>query len=449
MFGMKDLLQMLYCARVSIDSRTLSPGEIFCDLSCNEKYVRDAISHGASAVVSADLSYLAHDWQCNNDLLCVDGTIFYQHDAYDFLKHMAMYKRRNVQAKYIAVTGSVGKTSTKEMIAHVLASFCNVYKTHANFNNELGVPLCLSNISDDADVGVFELGMSELYEISRMKELVQPDISVILNVESVHLESLHSLVNVAYAKSEILPSDIAIVSADSAFTEFFVQKNLSAGGRTYTFSLGAMKAFTYTRCDCYVQAYRDDGIYLQLTVVVFGKTITYSLKYASECSVASSLVALMIAHVLGYDLHCAAEAIQSYVNPLRLQIQHYPNGIWIDDTYNANIYSLRSACQSLCRISGNSRKVLILGDFLGIGAASIAVHQSIAAMIGKYGINCLLCTGDQMYHLHKIVSDSLWFPSHDLLQAQLEHIVHANDAVLIKGSHGMEMWKIHPPRVML
>lgn len=442
---MKDVLQKLYIPRVSIDSRTLEPGEVFCDLSCNAEYVHDAISRGARAIVSADLQYMS----LNDEICVVNDVIFYQHDAYEFLKDRARYKRNNVPAKYIAVTGSVGKTSTKETIAHVLSSFCDVYKSYANFNNELGVPLCLSNIPASADIGVFEIGMSEQYEIARMKDIVQPDISVILNVEPVHLESLHSLSNIAHAKAEILPSNVAIVSADSAFTEFFIKKNHSAGGKTYTFSLGAMRAFSYAKGDCYVQEYRADGQYIHITAQVFDRKMTYSLQYANECAVASSLVSLMIAYILGYDVQRAADALQSYTNTLRLKIQHYKNCIWIDDTYNANMYALRSACQSMCLVSGDSRKILILGDFLGIGDSSMSVHQSIAAILGKYNIDKLLCTGKNMYYLHQIVPDSLWFESRDILQSNLEHIMQIGDVVLVKASHAMKMWEINPPYDMI
>lgn len=432
-------------ASVSIDSRTLQAGALYVALKGDRvdghDYVKAAFERGATAAaVSAPIAGVAPE-----KLLVVADTA----KALTALGHAA---RKRSNAIMIGVTGSIGKTTTKEMLALMCSAFGRSYATKGNFNNHFGVPLMLANMPLDTEFGVFEMGMNHEGEITVLTKMVQPHVAVITNVEAVHLEFFESVDEIADAKSEIfdglLLDGIAVLNRDNAYfkrclkhAQAFHPKQILSFGRHN-------EANVHLQCE----AQTDAGTIL--TINIENKRIVTQMEASGEGPIIASLIAMAVAEGLKLDLERAAKALAAFKEVEgrgRLQKVDFEGKTmwWIDDSYNAGPASMASAFTKLANaaknIDGASRSVAVLGDMLELGEDTAKFHTELAVKLQAAHIDGVYTSGRLMKGCYDALPPEMrgaHINHVDGLESILRAELMAGDVVLFKGSHGSKIYTL-------
>jgi UDP-N-acetylmuramoyl-tripeptide--D-alanyl-D-alanine ligase len=356
------------------------------------------------------------------------------------LKTLGKYYRSLFDIPVIGITGSVGKTTAKEMTAAVLSQKYNVLRTPENLNNEIGVPLTLLSLKEEHEAAVIEMGISEFGEMSRLAGMVRPDICVLTAVGYCHLETLGDLNGVLKAKSEVFgfmkPPGLAVVNGDDELLAAF-----DPGVRKITFGLGESNDYRAEN----VRTHGKNGVSCDI--------VTGSSRVGVFIPAFGSHMALgaLPAAAIGRELGLTDEEIRLGLlnfSTVGSRANIYDTGYitLIDDCYNANPNSVTAAILSFCTLPG--RKVAILGDMLDLGRHSDELHRGIGILAGKSGVDCLICCGAQAESIYKgLISTGLeieaWhFPLKDAFLSVLPSLVRKGDNVLVKASHGMHFEEI-------
>jgi UDP-N-acetylmuramoyl-tripeptide--D-alanyl-D-alanine ligase len=361
----------------SIDSRTIRPGELFFAVKGEKMdghdFVNAALDKGAvAAVVSRETDVLARA------LLTVDDTLV-------ALQSLATAVRRLWSKPLVAVTGSAGKTTTKEAIAHVLATKFNVYKSAGNFNNHFGLPLMLLKLEPENDVAVVELGMSHAGEISALAKIAQPNIGVVTNVAPAHLEFFNSIADIARAKYELVESlpasGTAVLNADDEYVSKF-GRDFRGKVVTYGFSPSAdVRAEKF-------EARGEQGS--AFDIVSTGLREPASLPLVGKHNVANALVAVAIALEQGLTLKEAASALAS-LSPAdkRGEVVRFGNITVINDCYNSNPKALDAMVDALAAMPAR-RRIVVAGEMLELGPQGEEMHREAGRHIAEQKIDFLL-----------------------------------------------------------
>ena len=418
-------------ARVEIDSRRVQPGDLFVaikgDNHDGHAFVADALAKGAAAA-------MVHKAQPQPQALLVDDTL-------KSLQKLAHAARARTQAKVVGVTGSVGKTGTKEMLRVALAAHGKTYATSGNYNNHIGLPLSIANMPLDTRYAVFEMGMNHAGEISHLTALAKPDVSIITTIEAVHSEFFPSVEAIADAKAEIFESmkagSIAVLNHHNAHYAR-LEKAAKAKG------LKVLSVGRDAGCDCRVISAAE-----HITADIVGKKITYHLPALGAHMVANSLLVLAAVHALGLDVQRSADALSTFEEPagrglVRNVVIDDMAVTLIDDSYNASPASMRAAfakTEELWARSGSKgRKVAVLGDMLELGKDSERSHSELAAALS--GFDRVFTSGALMQHLHQSLPASqraFHATGAEALLPELKKALLPGDIILIKGSHGSKM----------
>ncbi len=386
-----------WCAwRVEIDSRKVQPGDLFVALKGERvdghEYVQQAFAAGAIAAVV-------------EKKLAVGGNQLVVENCYTALDALAKYNRARSGAKIIGVTGSVGKTSTKEMLRIALSARGKTYATTGNYNNHIGTPLNLANLPLDAEFGVFEMGMNHAGEISHLTKMVRPHIAIISNVEAVHMEFFASIDDIAKAKGEIfegLEKDgIAIVNADQSYFLNLPNK-LTFGAATNT--------------DFRLLSYKTTISGCEVSASIMGEKIDYVIAATGRHWAIISLSVLAAVHALGLDVKKSAAALANFseVEGRGRVVEIAAKGgaaLLINDSYNASPASMRAAfvkTGEVCQAQGKKgRKIALLGDMLELGAESAKMHADLAADLQAQGFDKIYSAGKLMRNLHDALPEAL------------------------------------------
>lgn len=432
--------------RFSIDTRTLQAGDIYIallgEVHDGHKFVQAALDKGASAAI---VQYLVEGVDAKHQIL-VD-------DTFEALRELAVYHRTRLSAKFVAVTGSVGKTSTKEALRTVLSTAGKTYATHGNFNNHIGTPLCLVNMPLDSEFGVFEMGMNHAGEISQLSALVQPHLAVITTVEAVHLEFFGSEEAIADAKAEIFDGmskgGIAALPADNPHYLRLKRAAEKHGlGNIISFGVNELAV-------CRLIEYRADLHGSEITATISGTQMSYRLGTIGRHWALTSVAVLAVADALGCDLPKAAESLAVFKEPkgrgqlIPLEWEGETGGlVLVDDSYNASPSSMMAAFDKMRELklsSPHRRTVAVLGDMLELGDLSAKMHAALNEGIIKAGIDKVHTAGKLMKNLNNVLKGGqggMHAESADVLFDKLVPQLHAGDIVLVKGSHGSDMWKL-------
>ena len=428
---------------ISIDSRTVEKGDLFIatqgDQFDGHDFVDQALEAGAAAaVVSAD--------QVERLAIPRAGLIVVR-DSYEGLYDLARAGRARSTARIIAITGSVGKTSTKETFARILAGFGKTHAPVKSFNNHWGVPLTLCRMPRDTAFGVFEIGMNHAGEITPLSKLVQPHVAMITTVAPVHLENLGSLDAIAAAKAEIfdglLPGGTAVVHGDIEHTPFLKDRAMAAdAGKVMTFGHGAghdaelMQVVLLPDCS-------------SVDARVMGKQITYKVGAPGEHLVINSLGVLAVCAALELDLARAGLALAGIEQPEGRGRRHTLDTpgdpiTLLDESYNANPTSVRAALAVLARLplGSRGRRIAVLGDMLELGEEASAMHADLGRDIASLGIDRVYACGPLMKALWRVIpieNRGVYAEASDGLKAALAGDVAPGDAIMIKGSLGSRM----------
>lgn len=351
------------------------------------------------------------------------------------LKKIAKYYRSLFSIPFIGVSGSVGKTSTKEMIASVLSEKFSVHKTSGNFNNELGVPLTLFELEEHHEVAVIEMGISGFSEMTRLSEMVKPDICVITNIGYCHLENLKDLDGVLKAKTEMFA-------------------NMNEGGKIFLNGddekLYSVKSYKDTvptfyglldRNDCYADEIKDD------TTSISGKIHLKTMEFSATVPamgrhmLQNAVCAAAIGEMLGLTADEIKSGIENFSNVgSRSRVIDTSFLTVIDDCYNANPTSVKASIKSLSQFS--SRKVAVIGDMKELGENENTLHKEVAEFIISNGIDKLICAGPLCENMKAVSSDIVHFDTTDECAENISKYLKKGDTVLVKASHSMQFEKV-------
>lgn len=416
-----------YAGNVSTDSRTTEENDLFVAL-CGEKFdgnnfVPTAFDKGASICVVSREAFVP----CGKCAVLVENTGA-------ALLHLAAYHRQKFQIPVIGITGSVGKTTTKELVASGLEGELNVLKTSGNFNNEIGLPKTLFRLTGEHEAAVVEMGMSSLGEISRLSKAACPDIAVITNIGLSHIENLGSVENILRAKLEILDglseNGILLLNADDEK----LRELPALPKKTMYYAIE-------NTCDFH-------GVQINERTVRYDGT-DIILPIEGKHNLLNAMAAVAVGSLMGLSASQVAKGIKDNFEPdgKRQTTVFHPLGFTIMcDFYNASPTAVAASLEVLGKKEG--RKIAVLGDMLELGAYSEKCHREAGELAAKNKVDVLFGYGDESINTVKSAKEagvgiSIHFDSQEELAEELMKILREGDFVLIKGSRCMRMEKIY------
>jgi len=430
---------------LSIDTRTIEPGEAFFAIQGENRDGHDFVE--AALKAGAGLAVVARDRQAR---LPNDAPLLIVTDVLAALNDLARAARARSQARIVAVTGSVGKTGTKEALRLVLGKQGATHASAASYNNHWGVPLSLALMPQDARFGVFEIGMNHAGEITPLTRLVRPHVAIVTTIAPVHLEFFGTLDAIADAKAEIFlgiaPGGAAVINADIVQFERLKGAAQEAGVQ-YIVSFGAREDAAARLVKFSLQAETS-----AVQARVLGHDVTYKLGAPGRHVVDNSLAVLAAASLLGADLALAALALADLKPPAgrgERAMLDLPGGkvLLIDESYNANPTSMRAALALLGQVPmrGLGRRIAVLGDMLELGPEGAALHGELADAVLANAIDLVYCAGPLMKSLWDALPSERrggYAESATALEPQVLGAVAAGDAIMVKGSLGSRMGPI-------
>lgn len=427
---------------VSIDTRTLAPGDLFFAIagenSDGHDYVRAAFEKGAAAAVVSE----AHA-----DALKGSGPLYIVRDVLLSLEKLGRAARSRTTGKIVAVTGSVGKTSTKEALRHVLSGLGQTHASVASYNNHWGVPLTLARMPKETRFGVFEIGMNHAGEITPLVDMVRPHVAIVTNVAAVHMENFASVEAIADAKAEIFSGIVeggaAIINRDiETYPRLSAAAHASPAGHVLTFG-------EHEEADARLVslAHLPEGS--AVAAIILGEQVSYRLGAPGKHVALNSLAVLLAARAVGADLRACAAALVKVNQPqgrgARVTLHAEGGAITlIDESYNANPLSMRAALDLLgqARPGVGGRRIAVIGDMLELGPESADLHRKLAEPIADAKVELLFASGPMSRHLFDACPGEirgLWGERSADIEAGLVEALKPGDVVMIKGSNGSKM----------
>ena len=405
---------------ITTDSRAATPGCLFAAIPGarvdGHNFIEDVTRKGAACVL------------CNR-FVEADIPQIKVPDTQQALKAIAAFYRSQFDIPFVGVTGSVGKTTAKEMIAAVLSKRLNTLKTEKNFNNELGVPLTLFRLRREHDAAVVEMGISSFGEMTRLADMVHPDIAVFTVIGDAHLEFLGDRTGVLRAKTEMIsgmPEDgIVIANGDDPYL-----RDYKFGRRTIRFG------FDET-CDVRAVDIENDGFTgICCTILAGGRRIAVKIPAFGRHMVYAALMGAAVGLELGLTDEEIRDGVAAYETVgSRGRVISAGGMTILDDCYNANPTSCQSSMDSLVMLPG--KPVAILGDMLELGESGSVLHKLLGEYAASLGIRVIACGLLSRNTAEGAGGDSLWFSDTDSLLKKLPLLVGDGDCVLVKASHAM------------
>ena len=422
---------------VSIDSKSVKKGNLFLAIKGKRKdghnYLNEAILKGAShCVISKNFNKIK-----KNKIIKVSNT-------YSFLKKLAILKRKYTDGKIIAVTGSSGKTTVKNLIGKLLNNYGDTYFSPRSFNNSYGVPLSLCNLQQEHKFGVFEIGMSKKGEINNLSKLVKPNIAIITNIAEAHIENFKNLNDIAKAKGEIIDnistSGYLIMDRDNKYFNYFRSKAEKRNIRVISVGKNKKSIIKIVKIKKFHK-------YKLLTIKSFKKE--YKIKTKDQI-IENVAYAIAVLEILNLDV----DKIKNKIKDIKVlegrgkisQIKYKNlNFNLVDESYNANPLSMKQSILNLSNIKNNCRKFILLGDMLELGDKSKVLHENLSSIINNSKIKKLFIHGEHIMDTYKNVKKS---KRGNILQEKSDFeeillpILQNNDYLMIKGSNATGLKKI-------
>jgi UDP-N-acetylmuramoyl-tripeptide--D-alanyl-D-alanine ligase len=421
---------------VSIDTRSLTPGDLFIALVGESRdahvFVAEAFARGAAAAM------VDH----RPDEVAKDAPLLLVRDTQAGLEALGRAGRTRTAARVAAVTGSVGKTGTKEALRHVLTRQGRTHASAASYNNHWGVPLSLARLPAEAAYAVLELGMNHPGEIAALTRQARPHVALITLIAPAHLGFFTSTAAIAEAKAEIFegvePGGTAVLNMDD---EHYLQLARAAeahAGRCVTFG-------SHAEADWRLAELRLAPTSSEVTAVRNGRTLRFQVGVPGRHWALNSLGVLAVVEALGADPAAAAEAL-ACLEPLPGRGRRRPisldggEALLLDESYNANPASMRAALDVLAQMPG--RRVAVLGDMLELGERGPELHAALAPAVQEAGVACLFSCGPLMAALQEALPAAVHGVHASDSAALVEELVHElrpGDVILVKGSLGSRM----------
>jgi UDP-N-acetylmuramoyl-tripeptide--D-alanyl-D-alanine ligase len=428
-------------AGYSIDSRTIQPGECFIALrgknQDGHRFIQEVVQRGASLIIAEETG---------NFPAPVSAPVILVKDSLLALQQLARFIRKRWGGPVVGITGSTGKTTTKEITSLVLSAGFRVFKSMGNFNNDYGLPLSILKLSEWDKIAILELGMSAAGEIARLASIAQPDMGVVTNVKPVHLEFFDSLEGIALAKRELidaLPSTgTAILNNDDTRVRKFGRH---FSGKIVTFGIQSTAAYRVSK----IEFKGLDGSVFQLDHA--GSSFSMKCPLLGGHSIANCLPAIAVAHQFGLDFKTISAQIGQLRPPAgRGEVIHFQAGFSvINDSYNSNPAALDCMIQLLKKITGFKRKILVAGEMLELGEESPNFHAHSGKLAAQARFDLILGVRGNATHLVSTArlhgyppEQALFFEDSAEAAQWLQHQACAGDLILLKGSRGVKMERI-------
>jgi UDP-N-acetylmuramoyl-tripeptide--D-alanyl-D-alanine ligase len=431
----------------TIDSRNVLPGSLFVALTSSTNdghaYVKTALANGAAAAL---VSHIPEGIDATNTpLLRVQ-------DSLQALTDLGIFQRARYQGLVIAVTGSVGKTSTKEALAHIFSDLAPTHYTAGNYNNHLGVPITLATMPLDTRTLIIELGMNHAGEISMLTKQARPHIAIITTIEAAHIEFFDSVEAIADAKAEIFEGleegGTAILNIDSPYYDRL--KPYAAGYRTLSF--GEAEA-----ADIRLTGYEEQKGRAQIQATVFGKPITIDSATIGYAHAKNQLAALAAVHAAGSDIDHAVARLGTLNPPIgrgrrHQRALHDLPLLIVDESYNASPVATKAAIRNLSQLGAqlDNCTLAILADMNAdmLPEDNQHAHKALKASLVENGIQHVIAIGPKMHQLYQTLPPSMQFaafPDAPHCAASIIALLEQHPAaytILIKGSHAMKSWLV-------
>ena len=408
---------------VETDTRKIKKGDIFFALKGpnfnGNKYAKDALEKGAAYCICDEISDAKSD------------RVIFVDDVLNTLQQLARKHREQFNIPFIGITGSNGKTTTKELVHAVLSSTYKCYTTQGNLNNHIGVPLTLLSIKKDAEIAVIEMGANHLHEIESYCKYAMPTHGLITNVGKAHLEGFGSTDNIKKGKGELF--DYIRANEGTAFinNDYDYLKEMTAGIKNI---------ITYgTENADYTGRVKNDSTYLEVEITGGTNIGTLKTQLAGNYNLSNILSAVCIGKTFGVEEEKIKTALENYApGNSRSQIIRYGTNIIVLDAYNANPSSMKAAIENFANMAG-AKKAVILGGMMELGAESIQEHADVISLLQKYRWDKIAVAGkdyinlpEGFAHFNSSEETAVWFKAQ-----QFEDTL-----ILIKGSRGMAMEKV-------
>ena len=422
------------------DSRICREGDMFVAIKGENhdghKYVPSVIEAGCTTVLISDESCLPDDREGINAIL-VDDTVY-------SLGDLAAWYLDSLNVRKVAVTGSVGKTSVRDMIYYVLCEKYNAGRNMKNYNNDIGLPLSIFQFDENTEAVVLEMGMNHFGEIDRLASIVKPDIAVITNIGVAHVENLGSREGIFRAKMEVtshLKEEGCLIYA---WDNEFLTPERTAG------AYSCISAGTDKECDYVISEVDDYGLEgIKFSVVINGESHEVSLPVPGVHNAVNACLAMAAGELLGISAEEAEAGLaKAELTGSRLKVVEGGGIKVIDDTYNASTDSMKSALKVLESSRCSGRRIAILGDMFELGEESRAEHEAVGKYAGECSIDLLLAVGEASGHMIDGAEaaggkvEAHWYRTKEELYPHLGEYIGQGDVVLVKGSRGMKMEEI-------
>lgn len=425
---------------VSIDSREIAPEALFVaikgDTHDGHDFVGKALEAGAAAALVSEA------FQARSG----GGRLIVVPDPLEALTRLAIAARERSRAQIIAVTGSAGKTTTKEALRTVLSAAGETHASVRSFNNHWGVPLTLARLPSEAQFGIFEIGMNHPGEITPLVKLVRPHIAVITTVAAAHLQFFSSVADIAAAKAEIFlglePGGTAVLNGDHDYLHILFGRAREAGvGRVVTYGFDES-------CDWRISGYEPGSAGTRVTVEHDGQAYRLDLQVKGRHMAANAVAALAVSHLSGEGTRVAIDALAGFGAPegrgetVRLGPPERPL-LLVDESYNANLASMAAALDVYAGVApAGGAKVLVLGDMLELGPLSPELHASLKDAVLTARPDKVFLVGTAIEGLRDALGEA-HVTGHaakveDIAETVLSSLAHG-DAVMIKGSNGVRL----------
>ncbi|KMO85925.1 UDP-N-acetylmuramoyl-tripeptide--D-alanyl-D-alanine ligase [Megasphaera cerevisiae DSM 20462] len=425
-------------SQVDTDTRTIEAGSLFVALKGENfdghNFIRQAVEKGAAGVIVSEE---------REEYAQIPAAVFLVRDTRRAYQNLARFHRRRFAIPVIAVTGSVGKTSTRNMISTVLSQKFRVLQTEKNFNNEIGLPRTLLQLTSEYEACVVEMGMRGLGQIAELSAIAEPTIGVVTNVGKSHIELLGSQENIAKAKCELVQSlnenGIAVLNQDDPFVAAMAD---ACKGKVVGYGIESNAPIRADRVVC-----NEKGI--RFTCRCFDQMFEAHVAGIGEHNVYNSLAAVAVGRIVGLSEYQMQKGLAEYKGTaMRQELLRMGPYTFINDAYNANPASMTEAVRSLALLT-KGRKLLVLGGMLELGDWTQQEHEKIGREIAEEGMDILITLGEPAGYIAAAARQSgmknvYTVTTHEEAAQRLQSVIKPGDTVLVKGSRGFKMEKILP-----
>jgi len=420
---------------VSINTKTIKKNNLFFAIrgkkTDGHRHVKEAIKKGAiKSVISKKINKLP------------EGKSIQVQNTFASLNSLAKVTRNNTLARVIGITGSVGKTTLKNLISFTLKNYGKVHNSPHSYNNKFGVPLSLSNLKNNTEYGVFEIGMDKKGEINNLSKMVKPEIAVITNISEAHFKNFKTLKDIAKAKSEIIDNILKggsiILNKDDKFFKFLSQKSKKKGIKVVSFS-------SNKRADIFLLKIKKIKNYYRAKINVKGKIFYFDTIYSTNNFIQNILACISVLFVLNLDLNNIGKNFVYFKIPtgrgdIQIVKKFKKRFKFIDESYNANPLSMLSAIQNMnfYKRKKNSKKLVFLGDMLELGKKSKKLHRELSNTLNRSDIDKVFVYGKcikETFNYLSIKKKGKIFNNLKEAYNHLGKILHNNDLLMVKGSN--------------